>query len=360
MPTVDGETPAPPPVVVAHGSVLATVGTDIVRIARVAESLSRFGERYTTRIFTDQERRYCEARPVATRAACYAARFAAKEAVIKALGMDNAIFTDIEIVRSASGAVGVELHGAPAAQARHRGLAELALSMSHEDEYAIATVTGVGIPEEGPFMHVSSVDTVGCRLPLLERGQAFTRIRAIFDHESEQQGRVRNLTRITAHSPAVWEATTKALSLYARLRRIDSGLVDLLCLYTSLLNGCRYCVDDAAGEALTSGWTPEELLMLGDSHLTAYPPPVAAALRFAAALTADPHSVDDPIVTDLRQHFDNEAILEISCVVSMKNFWNRLATGLRIPPEGKCGDPELLERLMALPRQRLWEARADD
>ena len=60
------------------------VGADLCDLRRIEESLARFGERFTRRCFTEAERAHCDARE--SRAACYAKRFAAKEAAVKALG----------------------------------------------------------------------------------------------------------------------------------------------------------------------------------------------------------------------------------------------------------------------------------
>ncbi|GLY02722.1 carboxymuconolactone decarboxylase family protein [Actinoplanes sp. NBRC 101535] len=190
-----------------------------------------------------------------------------------------------------------------------------------------------------------------CRVRLLEQEEVTVpRIREIYRIE-QQAGRVRNLTRATAHSAAVWQTTTKALQIYDALRCVDRRLVDLLCLYTSLLNGCDYCVDDAAGEALRQGWQPGELLALGEKHADVYPAATVAALRYAAVLVKGGDAVDEDLLVELRRHFSSdEALVELTAVLSMKNFWNRFATALRIPPEGKCADPALRQSLFDLSR----------
>ena len=102
----------------------------------------RFGERYTERVFTPDERRYCgEDEGVA--AERFAARFAAKEAALKVLRpmpTDGVAWQSIEVRQLASGACEIHLHDAALALARRDGIAELCLSMSHEPEYATATV----------------------------------------------------------------------------------------------------------------------------------------------------------------------------------------------------------------------------
>lgn len=176
----------------------------------------------------------------------------------------------------------------------------------------------------------------------------FPRIESVLRTEEAALGRPKQLTQAVADSPSAWRATTNALNLYATLRQLALAEVDLLCLYTSLLNGCHYCIDDAAGEGLARGWKPAELLALGGELSGAFPPATVACLDFARAVTLDPRAVSDEQVAELREHFSNEAVLEITLVISMKNFWNRFATSLRIPPEGKCADAGLFATLLAI------------
>lgn len=118
------------------------IGVDLIRVADVAEALERFGDRYATRVFTERERSYCgEDRQQAAQR--FAARFAAKEAAMKVLrpsANDGVAWQSIEVRRLDCGASEIELHGAALALAARGGIAELSLSMSHEREYATATV----------------------------------------------------------------------------------------------------------------------------------------------------------------------------------------------------------------------------
>ena len=122
------------------------VGIDIVPIANIADSLKEFGDRFLFRIFTDQEIAYCRSRAAPAALESFAARFAAKEAVIKALdaadcGLD---WRTIEVVRGSNGACTLRLNGAADDRARAAGCARLELSMSHAGEYAVALVVGFG------------------------------------------------------------------------------------------------------------------------------------------------------------------------------------------------------------------------
>jgi holo-[acyl-carrier protein] synthase len=118
------------------------VGVDLVRVADVAESLARFGDRYATRVYTADEREYCHSE-VSQTAERYAARFAAKEAALKVLRPacnDAVAWQSIEIRRLSDGACEVHLRDEALALARRIGITELSVSMSHEPEYATAVV----------------------------------------------------------------------------------------------------------------------------------------------------------------------------------------------------------------------------
>jgi holo-[acyl-carrier protein] synthase len=118
------------------------IGVDLVSVADIASALDRFGERYIQRTYTDSEARYCRAGAGLAMAERFAARFAAKEAVVKTLDPSSAWrhWRDIEIERGKSGRCRVVLHGRAAALAARRRIGDFALSMSHDDTHAIAMV----------------------------------------------------------------------------------------------------------------------------------------------------------------------------------------------------------------------------
>jgi len=115
-----------------------SVGVDIVEIERIARTLARFGERFLRRVYTEAEIAYCRGKP-----SRLAARFAAKEAVAKALGVgvfwhEGVYWRDVEVIRDHRGKPGVRLHGGALERAQQEGLTNWALSLSHSREYAVA------------------------------------------------------------------------------------------------------------------------------------------------------------------------------------------------------------------------------
>jgi holo-[acyl-carrier protein] synthase len=115
-------------------SVLET-GVDIVEIERVADLARRYGERFARRVFTADEWRAYHARP-----SSLAARFAAKEAVIKALGSPHMALHEIRVVRQEGERPTVELVGRALERSRELGVRQIALTLAHSQRYAVAFV----------------------------------------------------------------------------------------------------------------------------------------------------------------------------------------------------------------------------
>jgi holo-[acyl-carrier protein] synthase len=131
--------------------VVVGTGVDLAEIERVARALSApHGRRFRERVFTPEERRYCESRGRG-RDESYAARFAAKEAVMKALGVGwgrGAAWQDISVVRARGGPPRIELSGQALETARRRGIGSLSLALSHAAGLAVAFVVAeAGEPE---------------------------------------------------------------------------------------------------------------------------------------------------------------------------------------------------------------------
>lgn len=116
-------------------------GIDIAEVPRIAHSIERFGDRFIRRIFTEGEIRYCDAK--ANRVERYAARFAAKEAAMKALGTGwnhGVRWRDIEVARKPGSRPTILFHGVAAQFAKRLGATNIALSLTHTEDQAFAQV----------------------------------------------------------------------------------------------------------------------------------------------------------------------------------------------------------------------------
>ena len=127
-------------------AVLGT-GIDIVEIARLEQAIERNGERFLGRVFTDAERAYCAGRPRPT--LHFAGRFAAKEAVLKAIrtGWVKGIsWKDVEVTLGPRGEPSIRLSGGALARARQMGIERIHVSISHSDTHAVACAVAEGTP----------------------------------------------------------------------------------------------------------------------------------------------------------------------------------------------------------------------
>jgi phosphopantetheine--protein transferase-like protein len=125
--------PTPPPET-------TELGIDIIRVSRIKESLERFGDRFIARVLTPTEAAYVRNRPETM-----AGRWAAKEAVSKVLGLGvrGIGWRDIEIERLPTGQPAVKLHGRAQKRAEQLGMGRVAVSISHESEFAVAIAFGI-------------------------------------------------------------------------------------------------------------------------------------------------------------------------------------------------------------------------
>lgn len=128
-----------------HPPVIIGTGIDICEISRMEAMLSRRGEKAHERLFTSDEVRYCAAK--ARPAQSFAARFAAKEAVMKMLGTgwSNGVrWRDIEVRRGKGGPPAIQLHGEAARRAERMGIRRVHVSITHSGDLAVVHVIGEG------------------------------------------------------------------------------------------------------------------------------------------------------------------------------------------------------------------------
>lgn len=116
-------------------------GIDICEVSRIAEAISRWGDRFLQRVFTENEIRYCQSKK--NSAERFAARFAAKEAAMKALGTGvslGVVWTNIEVGHAPGGRPILRLSGKTAEVAQKLRVRQMSLSLTHTESTAMAVV----------------------------------------------------------------------------------------------------------------------------------------------------------------------------------------------------------------------------
>lgn len=123
------------------------IGTDIIECLRIAQMIQRHGEQFINRVYTPHEIQYCQARKQSTQH--YAGRWAAKEAILKALGTGwrrGISWRDVEIRTETSGKPYVVLRGGAREVCNELGISEVLISISHCRSHATAYAVAVSQP----------------------------------------------------------------------------------------------------------------------------------------------------------------------------------------------------------------------
>jgi holo-[acyl-carrier protein] synthase len=123
------------------GRVIVGLGVDIAEVARVKAAIERHGEVFLKRVYTPREREYCEG--FKNKFERYAGRFAAKEAVMKALGTGwsrGVRWVDVEVVREKGGRPTIMLAGEASKVAERLGVKRIVMSITHTEAQALAQV----------------------------------------------------------------------------------------------------------------------------------------------------------------------------------------------------------------------------
>lgn len=163
-------------------------------------------------------------------------------------------------------------------------------------------------------------------------------VRAIFRMQRRKYGTELEPARLWGRLPKTFFALTL---LYRTLDRktspIDAALRSLITVRVSQINWCRFCVDLNSATALERRVTPEKLADLerfsDSSHYTAAE---KAALRYAEASTYTDRHVDEALKADLKAHFSDDAILEITALIAFQNLSSKFNAALEVPPQGFC------------------------
>jgi AhpD family alkylhydroperoxidase len=131
-------------------------------------------------------------------------------------------------------------------------------------------------------------------------------------------------------APAAMSAL-RAVEAYLRQSGLDASLIELVKMRASQINGCAYCLDMHSKELRHLGESEQRIYLLNaweESPL--YTPRERAALAWTEAVTriADTHA-PDAVYDELRRHFADKELVDLTVLIGMINLWNRLAIGLR-------------------------------
>lgn len=163
-------------------------------------------------------------------------------------------------------------------------------------------------------------------------------VRLFFWNQKRRYGAILEPARLWGRTPKVF--VTLAL-LYGALDRrsspIEPALRTLVTVRVSQINWCSFCVDVNSATALKRGISEEKLLAIADHGASAlFTERERAALAYCESMTYTNRRPSEQDFACLRQHFDDDAIVELTALVAFQNLSSKFNAALQVPPQGFC------------------------
>jgi len=168
-------------------------------------------------------------------------------------------------------------------------------------------------------------------------------LRPFFWNQRRKYGAVLDSALLWARSPKLFLAVAL---LYGAIDRKSSPLApalrSLVTVRVSQLNGCRFCVDLNSATLLKRGVADDKVLALAAWSTSAlFNPQERAALAYAEAMTLPDRGVDDALMSELKQHLDDDAVIELTALIAFQNLSSKFNSALAVPPQGFCNLPSI-------------------
>jgi 4-carboxymuconolactone decarboxylase len=170
------------------------------------------------------------------------------------------------------------------------------------------------------------------RVPLI--GEERSDLAPFIARVKAERGKLINLYRVLLNSPAIAAGWLDFNSVVRYKTQLDPALREMIILRVSLLNGAEYQARiHGASHALQAGLTTEQIAALADwQSSTLFTPAQRAALAWTDAMTLQ-IDVPDTLHAELKRHFDDQTVVEITVLAGAYNMHTRVARALRIEPE---------------------------
>ena len=177
-------------------------------------------------------------------------------------------------------------------------------------------------------------------IPIVSDEEASPEQVVLFEHCTKMLGRVANAIRVASHSPKVAQALLGFM--IPAIREEVTGVLGvriktLAILKTSMLNGCNYCIGHNTQLGRAVGFSDDQINALeGDYQGSGlFSADETAAIAWAESLTLKTYREKPEVMEELKKHFSDEQIVEITMVSGFFNFWNRFTDGLQVDIEAK-------------------------
>ena len=166
-------------------------------------------------------------------------------------------------------------------------------------------------------------------------------LRPFFWNQRRKYGQVLDAALLWARSPRLFLGVA---ALYGALDRkgspLEPALRSMLTVRVSQLNHCRFCVDLNSATLLRRGVSEAKLLALDDWRASnLFNARERLALDYAEAMTRSDRGVTDQLTAQVKEHFDDDAVIELTALIAFQNLSSKFNAALGVPPQGFCRLP---------------------
>jgi alkylhydroperoxidase family enzyme len=184
-------------------------------------------------------------------------------------------------------------------------------------------------------------------------------VRAVYDSATRKFGRLPIPVAVTAHHPEVFAAYTGFERAFRRASRLDARLSTLVVVKVASLVGCPFGTDIGSALGRAAGVTDAQLRALADYRTSSrFSALERLVLDYAVGMTATPVDVPDTLFADLRRHFTDEQIIELTATIAWENYRARFDHALGIEPQGFSNGAYCVTAETATPEKPAAEKRA--
>lgn len=171
-------------------------------------------------------------------------------------------------------------------------------------------------------------------------------IRLFFWKQKRTYGRVLEPGLLWGRSPFVFVTMASLYGAFNRKKSpIDAALRSLVTVRVSQINHCEFCIDINASTLLKRGVTPEKVEILWDwRNSDLFSDLERCALDFTEAMTVTDRGVDSALMEQMKKHFDEDALVEITGLVAFQNMSSKFNSALDVPSQGFCQIPLVGEK----------------
>lgn len=171
------------------------------------------------------------------------------------------------------------------------------------------------------------------RVPILEKEDVPEEVQAMFTKWEEATGKIPEWARVMAHNPAVLKEFFDLFKAVMGPGTVEEITKWRVAHQTSMLNKCEYCVDVTEMKLKSMGLDEETISAVVNNDMESLSEGDKAAVVYAREATLKAPEIDDAVFDDLKKHYNDEQVVELTSVIGFFNYINRFNDALRVLPE---------------------------